>query len=51
MFSSGAGVEVIENAGHMTARVYMPWAFIVSWKAVYRKGVARHNIKRFILNY
>lgn len=30
MFSSGAGVEVIENAGHMSARVYMPWAFIVS---------------------
>lgn len=31
MFSSGAGVEVIENSGHMTARVYMPWDFIVSF--------------------
>lgn len=30
MFSNGAGVEVIENSGHMTARVYMPWNFIVS---------------------
>lgn len=28
MFASGAGVEVIENAGYMTARVYLPWAFI-----------------------
>lgn len=30
MFSSGAGVEVVENAGHLTARVYLPWTFIVS---------------------
>lgn len=30
MFSSGAGVEVVENAGFMTARVYLPWNFIVS---------------------
>lgn len=30
MFASGAGVEVVENAGHLTARVYMPWNFIVS---------------------
>lgn len=29
MFNSGAGVEVVENAGHMTVRVYMPWEFIV----------------------
>ncbi|KAJ6640082.1 Protein mesh [Pseudolycoriella hygida] len=28
MFSSGAGVEVVENAGHLTARVYLPWTFI-----------------------
>jgi sushi domain-containing protein 2 len=28
MFSSGAGVEVVENAGFMTARVYLPWQFI-----------------------
>lgn len=30
MFSSGAGVEVVENAGHLTARVYLPWTYIVS---------------------
>lgn len=30
MFSSGAGVEVVENVGFMTARVYLPWNFIVS---------------------
>lgn len=30
MFDSGAGVEVVENAGHMTARVFLPWSFIVS---------------------
>lgn len=29
MLSSGAGVEVVENGGHMTARVYLPWSFIV----------------------
>lgn len=28
MFPSGAGVEVVENAGFMTARVYLPWGFI-----------------------
>lgn len=42
MFSSGAGVEVIENAGHMTARVYMPWAFIVS--SLKNKYPARSDI-------
>lgn len=30
MFSSGAGVEVVENNGFMTARVFLPWTFIVS---------------------
>lgn len=30
MFDSGAGVEVIENQGFMSARVYLPWTFIVS---------------------
>lgn len=30
MFSSGAGVEVVENSGHLTARVYLPWTYIVS---------------------
>ncbi|XP_026473837.1 protein mesh isoform X2 [Ctenocephalides felis] len=28
MFASGAGVEVVENQGFMTARVYLPWTFI-----------------------
>lgn len=28
MFSSGVGVEVVENAGFMTGRVYLPWSFI-----------------------
>ncbi|GAB0092360.1 Protein mesh [Sergentomyia squamirostris] len=28
MFDSGAGVEVVENAGFMTCRVYLPWTFI-----------------------
>jgi hypothetical protein len=28
MFPSGAGVEVVENSGFMTARVYLPWGFI-----------------------
>ncbi|XP_061508064.1 protein mesh isoform X1 [Anopheles gambiae] len=28
MFSSGVGVEVVENNGFMTARVYTPWSFI-----------------------
>lgn len=30
MFDSGAGVEVIENQGFLSARVYLPWSFIVS---------------------
>ncbi|GJQ65539.1 hypothetical protein Trydic_g7640 [Trypoxylus dichotomus] len=28
MFDSGAGVEVVENRGHLTARVFLPWNFI-----------------------
>ncbi|XP_055851937.1 protein mesh isoform X1 [Episyrphus balteatus] len=28
MFSSGVGVEVIENQGFMTGRVYLPWSFV-----------------------
>jgi len=30
MFESGAGVEVIENKGHLTARVYLPMTFLVT---------------------
>ena len=29
MFASGAGVEVVENNRHMTARVYLPLSFMV----------------------
>ena len=29
MFESGAGVEVVENKGHLTARVYLPMTFLV----------------------
>jgi len=28
MFESGAGVEVVENEGFMTTRVYLPWTFM-----------------------
>ncbi|PSN45001.1 hypothetical protein C0J52_11633 [Blattella germanica] len=28
MFESGAGVEVVENEGFMTTRVYLPWGFM-----------------------
>ncbi|XP_077292474.1 protein mesh-like isoform X2 [Arctopsyche grandis] len=28
MFQSGAGVEVVENQGFLTARVYLPWTYI-----------------------
>ncbi|XP_015127010.1 protein mesh [Diachasma alloeum] len=28
MFDTGAGVEVVENQGFMTARVYLPWTYM-----------------------
>ncbi|KAK5643851.1 hypothetical protein RI129_007696 [Pyrocoelia pectoralis] len=28
MFDSGAGLEVVENKGYMTARIYLPWTYI-----------------------
>ncbi|GLH01111.1 Uncharacterized protein GBIM_07324 [Gryllus bimaculatus] len=28
MFQSGAGVEVVENKGYLSCRVYLPWSFI-----------------------
>ncbi|CAH1121477.1 unnamed protein product [Ceutorhynchus assimilis] len=28
MFDNGVGVEVLDNQGYMTARVYLPWTFI-----------------------
>lgn len=30
MLDSGAGVEVVESMGFMSARVFLPWTFIVS---------------------
>lgn len=32
MFDTGAGVEVIENEGYMSARVYLPWTYLVRLK-------------------
>lgn len=29
MFDTGAGVEVVEKQGYMTARVYLPWTYMV----------------------
>ncbi|XP_066592875.1 protein mesh isoform X2 [Prorops nasuta] len=28
MFDTGAGVEIVENQGFMTARVYLPWSYM-----------------------
>ncbi|XP_046747769.1 protein mesh isoform X1 [Diprion similis] len=28
MFQTGAGIEIIENEGFMTARVYLPWSYM-----------------------
>lgn len=33
MFASGAGVEVVENNRHMSARVYLPLSYMVFWIA------------------
>lgn len=35
MFQSGAGLEVLENKGFMTTRVYLPWQFIVNIYYIY----------------
>lgn len=35
MFASGVGVEVVENQGFMTGRIYLPWSFIVSIQYIY----------------
>lgn len=31
MFASGAGVEVVENRGFMSTRVYLPWTYMVKY--------------------
>lgn len=43
MFDSGAGVEVVENNGFMTARVYLPWTFIVSVDAISSPCPSQNN--------
>ncbi|XP_037976230.2 protein mesh isoform X1 [Plutella xylostella] len=35
MFSSGAGLEVVENKGFMTARVYLPWTYVNQTKGLF----------------
>jgi hypothetical protein len=51
MFESGAGVEVVENEGFMTTRVYLPWTFMVCIQEtvgqaqnVYNKWLHMHNM-------
>jgi hypothetical protein len=35
MFESGAGVEVIENKGHLMCRVYLPMTFLNQTKGLF----------------
>ncbi|XP_044731193.1 protein mesh isoform X2 [Chrysoperla carnea] len=35
MFESGAGVEVVENQGFVSARVYLPWKFINTTRGLF----------------
>ncbi|XP_076249642.1 sushi domain containing 2 mesh [Calliopsis andreniformis] len=37
MFDTGAGVEVVENQGFMTARVYLPWTYLNKTKGLLGK--------------
>ncbi|XP_076646307.1 sushi domain containing 2 mesh isoform X1 [Halictus rubicundus] len=37
MFDTGAGVEVIENEGYMSARVYLPWTYLNKTKGLFGK--------------
>jgi len=30
MFDTGAGVEIVENEGFLSTRVYLPWTYLVS---------------------
>lgn len=29
MFDTGAGIEVVENEGYMSTRIYLPWSYLV----------------------
>lgn len=42
-FDAGIGVEVVENEGYMTGRVFLPWKFIVSWQ--------RNSISSFLTHH
>jgi len=42
MFDSGAGVEVVENEGFMTTRVYLPWTFMNQTRGLF--GNWSHDI-------
>ncbi|XP_069696205.1 protein mesh isoform X2 [Periplaneta americana] len=42
MFQSGAGIEVVENEGFMTARVYLPWSFMNQTRGLF--GNWSHDI-------
>lgn len=42
MFESGAGVEVVENEGFMTTRVYLPWSFMNQTRGLF--GNWSHDI-------
>ncbi|XP_076664606.1 sushi domain containing 2 mesh isoform X2 [Andrena cerasifolii] len=35
MFDTGAGVEVVENEGYMSARVYLPWSYMNKTKGLF----------------
>ncbi|KOX76807.1 hypothetical protein WN51_11134 [Melipona quadrifasciata] len=37
MFDTGAGVEVVENEGFMSARVYLPWTYLNKTKGLFGK--------------
>lgn len=45
MFDNGAGVEVVDNQGFMTARVFLPWSFIVSTSFI------KNNLDKFSQKY
>ncbi|KAK0165466.1 hypothetical protein PV328_003974 [Microctonus aethiopoides] len=34
MFDTGAGIEIVENQGYMTARVYLPWIYMNKTKGL-----------------
>lgn len=42
MFESGAGVEVVENEGFMTTRVYLPWSYMNQTRGLF--GNWSHDI-------